>query len=510
MPDVVDRLGAALLDASLAATAISGLVVLAIIQCRQPARRRDWARVGLLSTLALLPLAALNPVPRIDLRGPLRAILPAHPDDPSQPALPPRGRPDPSDPPIPPAGPDRSCVDDARGAGPCHPQGPGWARWIARGLVVAYGVGVALGLAWIALGLWGSAWVVRRARSPSSGSLAHHRSLPFEGGPGRPGLLISDRISRPVLVGCLRPVILVPPGLDDPESPDRLRLCLLHELAHAENLDHRFGPAATLAQAIWFFLPPVWWIRDQMKLDQEFLADRRAVAHFGTSGRYASSLVELAASAEPGPGDGSSSASSGSPTDGNPSEGRGVASSLFQRVVMLLRCPFAIEGRTPLWWRWSTAATLALTTLAASCLTLRGLAGWSTSATSPTAEASRSFRLPQLTIRQREHDDPPFDLRFRLPDRFDLSFEVMAEPGDLDDVEILNHRLGPTPDPGPTVHAYRLWHPVRVRRAEGVEVVEVDGRPIAPDTRPAKLAPWLTFRPSRGQTARIRDLELHW
>ena len=44
MPDLLDRLGATLLDATLAALAISGLVVLAIIQGRQPARRRGWAQ----------------------------------------------------------------------------------------------------------------------------------------------------------------------------------------------------------------------------------------------------------------------------------------------------------------------------------------------------------------------------------------------------------------------------------------------------------------------------------
>ena len=509
MPDLVDRLGAALLDASLAATAISGLVVLAMIQCRQPARRRGWARAGLLSTLALLPLAALNPVPRLDLRGPLRAILPANLDDPSPRARPPGQPRDPSTPPIPLARPDRSCdVDGTPGDGSCRPRGPGWVRRLARGLVVAYGVGTSIGLGWIALGLWGSAWVVRRARPPSEGSLAHHRSLPFEGGSGRPGLLVSDRATRPVLVGFLRPVILVPAGLDEPEALDQLRLGLLHEQAHAENLDHRFGPAATLAQAIWFFLPPVWWIRDQMKLDQEFLADRRAVAHFGTSGRYASSLVELAASAGPRPEGGLASPSSAVPSPAP--EGQGVASSLFQRVVMLLKCPFAIEGQTPLWWRWGTATTLALTTLAASCLTLRGLSGWSAAATSPPEEVSRSFRLPQLTIRQREHDDRPFDLRFRLPDRFTLTLEVMADPGDPLDVEVLGHRLGPTAELDPTGEVYRLWHRVQVRRALGAEVVEVDGRPLAPAPKPAKLAPWLTIRPSPGQVARIRDLELYW
>ena len=225
--------------------------------------------------------------------------------------------------------------------------------------------------------------------------MAHLPVAPVRRGSGRPRLLVSDRTTRPVLLGWLRPAILIPPGLDEPEAADRLRLSLLHELAHAENLDHRFGPAATLAQAIWFFLPPVWWIRDQMKLDQEFLADRRAVAHFGTSGGYASSLVELASSAEPGGSGGPS------PIDGPRPAHRaaGVASALFQRVLMLLKCPFAIEGRTPLWWRWLTALTLALATLAASCLTLRGLAGWSSPRLdAPSVDGRRSFRLPQLAI----------------------------------------------------------------------------------------------------------------
>ena len=481
MPDVVDRLGAALLDASLAVIAISGLVVLAMIQSRQPARRLVWARAGLLSSLALLPLSALNPVPRIDLRDSLHAILPTDLDDPA-----PRARPtvDPIGPP--------ACDDH---------HGPRWLRRVARGLVVAYGLGASIGLGWVALGLWGSAWVVRRARMPSRESLDHHRSLPFEESRSRPRprLLVSDRASRPLLVGWLRPVILLPTGFDRPGSTDRLRLGLLHELAHAENLDHRFRPLATLAQAVWFFLPPVWWIRDQLTLDQEFLADRRAVAHFGTSGRYASSLVELAASSGPN----TEAAEAATPTRSPLSKEPGVASALFQRVMMLLKCPFAIEGQPPLWWRWSTALTLGLTTLAASCLTLRGMAGWLDTPPSRPAHSSTAFRLAQLTIRQREQDEQPFDLRFRLPDRFHLSFEVMAEPGNLVDLEVLGHRLGPT------LEVDRLWHRVEIHRADGSETVEVDARPPG-SSKPTKLASWLTIRPSPGWTARIRDLVLHW
>jgi BlaR1 peptidase M56 len=505
MTDVIDRLGAALLDASLAAIAISGLVALVMVQCRQPARRRGWARAGLLSTLALLPLSALNPVTRIDLRGPIQQVLPVALDDPK-----PRPRSGVEGP----TRPDFAAAIDLDSRHGCVEEGtqgtigPRWARWLARGMVVAYGVGVSLGLGWVFLGVWGSAWVIRRSGPPAPGSLGHYLTLPFEGGSSRPRLLVSERTTRPVLAGFLQPVILIPPDFDHPKAAQKLRLSLLHELAHAEQFDHRFGPAATLAQTLWFFVPPVWWIRDQMKLDQEFLADRGAVAHYGTSGSYASSLVDLASAVAPDLDDGTALG----PYEGASSLGKGIASSLVQRVQMLLKCPFAIEGRTPLWWRWSTALTLVFVTLAASCLTLRGAAEWSRPSPTTPTETEGSFRIPQLVVSQREHDDQPFDLRFRLPDQFVLTFEVMAEPADLPTLEVLGHRLGSPAalqlDSTRTV--YRLWHRVEIRRIGGVETVLVDNLPIAPEAKIAKLNTWLTMRASPGQTLRLRDLELLW
>ena len=167
---------------------------------------------------------------------------------------------------------------------------------------------------------------------------------------------------------------------------------------------------------------------------------------------------------------------------------------------MLLKCPFAIEGRTPLWWRWSTAATLALATLAASCLTLRGLAGWSSPPASPAEDDPRSFRIPQLAIAQRDRDDQPFDLRFRLPDQFTLTFEVMAEPADLPGIEVLGHKLGVPPNLDPSRTAYRLWHRVRIARAGGSEAVRGRRPADLPRPRPEpKLAPWLTIRPRQAR-----------
>jgi beta-lactamase regulating signal transducer with metallopeptidase domain len=489
----LDRLGATLLDASLAATAITGFVVLAMLQCRQPAHRTGWARTGLLSTLALLPLAALNPVPRIDLRGPIRSLISNSP-----------------------VGPTHWCTTDcpnstnrATGAEFTEDNDPDSSpptslRRLGRAVVAVYLLGVSIGLGWIGLGLWGTSLLVRRGKPPSSWSLRLYESLPYTARAPRPRLLISEATTRPVLVGSFGPVILIPTDLDEPGASDRLRLSLLHELAHVENLDHRFGPVALLAQTVWFFLPMFWWIRDQLKLDQEFLADRRAVSHFGTSGHYASSLVDLAALSVT-----SSHACSESAIVQPALPVSGVASALVQRVQMLLKCPFPIEGTTPVWWRWSTALTLTLATLATSCLTLRGLGGWSGPSSSPPEEVSHSFRLPQLVIVPRQHQEP-FDLRYRLPDQFTLTLEVMAEPVDLPLLEVLGHRLGPTAIPEAGRLVYRLWHRVQIRRIQGDEFVEVDGQSLLSVSHPSPLASWLTIRPLPGQSTRIRDLRLEW
>ena len=106
---------------------------------------------------------------------------------------------------------------------------------------------------------------------------------------------VSSAVQRPVLVGLLRTTILIPSSYEEPEaSAEFLKLSLLHELAHAEQSDPWFGTIASLAQSVWFFLPHVWWLRSQLMIDQEFMADHAASLRYGTSKGYAASLLSLA------------------------------------------------------------------------------------------------------------------------------------------------------------------------------------------------------------------------
>src|SRR4051794_37169666 len=75
----LERLALMLLDASLAAALLQGLVVLLMIVSRQPVRRCHLARMAILGSLALPFLAAIAPVPRISLARCVRPFVPPNP-----------------------------------------------------------------------------------------------------------------------------------------------------------------------------------------------------------------------------------------------------------------------------------------------------------------------------------------------------------------------------------------------------------------------------------------------
>jgi hypothetical protein len=483
----------------LSVTILLCLVALGLVGCRQPVRRVHLSRLALVCALVLLPLVAWSPLPPIPVVTLLRSALGG-----GEPVIAP-------------------LADDVSGSEASEVGDvPAPVRWAglhfggmpraALVLVPAYVAGVAAGSAWLLLGYWGLGWLSRGARAPAAETLALYEALPWDRRRARPALRVSDRVSRPVLVGAFRPAILIPGGLDRPGDPTALRLSLLHELAHAETRDPLFNLVGRLGQVLWFFLPPVWWIRAQLALDHEFLADRRAAAKFGHLSSYASSLLGMASPPQ---------AREGSSTGAEDAAGL-TGSALVQRVLMLVKCPFPVEARPPAWWLRSLTAVVVAVTLATSALRLRASAVEPGEAgAGPSVAASRAqphtFRLSRLTIPAR----PPggrrrgalFELPVRLPPAFELTLHVWGTPTTLADTRVAGLRLGTPDDLLRAFAAPPVWHLVYVRResAAGPVTVKVDDRPVPVNAdHRAAVTTWLSVEPAPNTEGQFQHLKLTW
>ncbi len=186
------------------------------------------------------------------------------------------------------------------------------------------------------------------------------RFLELSGPSGaRVSLLESDRIALPFTYTGRRPVILLPSEMCDRDG-QALRYALAHEWSHVERGDVWAWNLAALAGAVLFYQPLYWWLRRQLRLSQDYLADDRAAAA-GSAEDYAACLLRLAR------------------RGGRPA-GRAVAaalpamgifdrpSTLYRRIHMLIGDHGPIERRCPRAWRLGAAAATALTVLAVAGL----------------------------------------------------------------------------------------------------------------------------------------------
>ncbi len=512
----IDRIGIMLFDAASSATLFFSLVLLAMLACRQPARRILIARVALLASLGIVPLIGLQSLPRLDVVKMLLAsdlvprslFVSLSPGESSHLA------------PTQPIAIVRADQDESH---PLHSSDFRPLRWIGRALILLELTGIGAGLAWLLLGFAGVHWLIWNSRNPTSGTLELYNQVLQEGTRRSrfPELRVSERVQYPVVVGFIRPTILIPESLDLPtDDPQSLRLSLLHEIAHTERSDHRFGTIASLAQSLWFFLPHTWWLRSQLLIDQEFLADRAAASRYGTSSSYASSLLSMASS----PGSKVMDRSSGFVTSW-PAGGKiGVPSALFQRVLMLLHCPYTIEPRTPRLWSWALKLSVIGLSVFAACLVIR----WPNAGAMETGSKAKpgppSIRFEVSHFKAEPILGAPggrsvaYHMTVLLPPRFDLDVNLRSTASDLGRIRIAGHLLKRdgknATDALSTLESSSpdsmSWRHIHLHRDLRSVSIEIDGRLSAEDTFPEPTTEWLTIEPGSQNTAEFRELKVSW
>jgi GWxTD domain-containing protein len=107
------------------------------------------------------------------------------------------------------------------------------------------------------------------------------------------GLLESCLAGVPVVIGHLRPVILMPVGLLTGLPAAQIESILLHELAHIRRYDYLVNMLQTLVEGLLFYHPVVWWISGVLRTEREHCCDDLAVTLSGDAHEYAVALANL-------------------------------------------------------------------------------------------------------------------------------------------------------------------------------------------------------------------------
>ena len=106
-------------------------------------------------------------------------------------------------------------------------------------------------------------------------------------------LLETGMAEVPVVIGYLRPVILMPAGLLAGMPANQVEAILLHELAHVRRLDYLVNLLQTLVEGFLFYHPAIWWISGVIRAERENCCDDLVVAASGNAHAYAAALAAL-------------------------------------------------------------------------------------------------------------------------------------------------------------------------------------------------------------------------
>ncbi len=168
------------------------------------------------------------------------------------------------------------------------------ALWLAGVLVMS----LRLALGW--------AYIARLKRSADFGAAQHLYGLAETlkqrlGVARRVRLAVSERVRSPVVVGCLRPLILFPAAVVNRLPVEQLEMVLAHELAHIRRHDALVNLFQVLVETLLFYHPVVSWVSRRIRIERENACDDLAVATTRNRLGYVEMLASLERLRQPHP-----------------------------------------------------------------------------------------------------------------------------------------------------------------------------------------------------------------
>lgn len=106
-------------------------------------------------------------------------------------------------------------------------------------------------------------------------------------------LLESALVKVPVVIGHLKPVILMPAGLLTGMPAEQVEAVLLHELAHIRRHDYIVNLLQTFFETIYFFNPGLLWISALLRDEREHCCDDIALGQTGNKKEFIQALISF-------------------------------------------------------------------------------------------------------------------------------------------------------------------------------------------------------------------------
>ncbi len=95
---------------------------------------------------------------------------------------------------------------------------------------------------------------------------------------GRVTILKSSLVNTPVVIGWLKPSILIPFAISVGLDRQQLELIIAHELAHVKRLDFLVNLLQSAIQTIFFYHPCIYWINKVIREEREYICDALALS----------------------------------------------------------------------------------------------------------------------------------------------------------------------------------------------------------------------------------------
>jgi len=107
-------------------------------------------------------------------------------------------------------------------------------------------------------------------------------------------LFKSKLIDSPMIIGWIKPVILVPASIFLHMEAKQLETILAHELVHIRRFDYLINFAQSFVEILFFYHPFVWWISAEIRRERECACDDAVIQMLENSQfTYANALANL-------------------------------------------------------------------------------------------------------------------------------------------------------------------------------------------------------------------------